>query len=51
MDRAVYRDRHPRMLALFLAKAGLKIYPVVQRLFFDKLLESLNDIIRAFDMA
>jgi hypothetical protein len=51
MDHAVYRDRHPRMLALFLAKAGLKIYPVMQRLFLDKLLESLNDVVGTFDMA
>jgi hypothetical protein len=38
------------MLALFLAKAGLKINPVVQHLFFDKLLKSLNDVIGTFDM-
>jgi hypothetical protein len=39
------------MLALFLAKAGLKIYSVMQHLFLDKLLESLNDVVGTFDMA
>jgi hypothetical protein len=51
MDHAVYRDRHSRMLALLLAKAGLKIYFVMQHFFFDKLLESLNDVVGTFDMA
>jgi hypothetical protein len=51
MNHAVYRNRHPRMLALLLAKAGLKINPVMQRFLLDKLLKRLNDIVGTFDMA
>jgi hypothetical protein len=51
MNHAVYRDRYPRMLALLLAKAGLKIDFVVQRFLFDKLLKGLDDVVGTFDMA
>jgi hypothetical protein len=50
MYRAVYRNRYPRMPALLLAKAGFEIDPVVERLFFDKLLKSLNDVIGTFNV-
>jgi hypothetical protein len=39
------------MLALLLAEAGFKGYPVVEGLFLDKLLEGLNDVVGAFDVA
>jgi hypothetical protein len=50
MDHAVDRNRHPRMLALFLAKAGFEIDPVMQHLFFDKLLKGLDNIVGSLDM-
>jgi hypothetical protein len=50
MYHAVYRNRYPRMLALLLAKTGFKINPVMECLFFNKLLKSLNDVIGTFDM-
>jgi hypothetical protein len=39
------------MLALLLAKTGLKINPVMECLFFNKLLKSLNNVIGTLDMA
>jgi hypothetical protein len=38
------------MLALLLAEAGFKGYPIVEGFFLDKLLEGLNNIVGAFDM-
>jgi hypothetical protein len=50
MHHSVHRNRYAGMLALLLAEAGFKGYLIVQGFFLDKLLESLNDIVGAFNV-
>jgi hypothetical protein len=51
MGFPVHGDRHARMLALFHAEAGSEVDPVVEGLFLNKLLESLDHIKRTFNVA
>jgi hypothetical protein len=51
MDHTVYQDHHARMSTLFLTQAAFEINPVMEHLFFDKLLKSLNDVVGTLGMA